>query len=145
MSYGKLPNTHLIQKYGFVLKDNPVKQSIIRIPYHDYSAFLYEESALKKKVSQRLRIPFNQNFLSATLHTDKFDGSIMQQLRLSFITSKTLMDIGGSHHIDNHDFKTYLDKNTESMAYDFLIQSLESNLGDLKPLDHYQNIIEDAK
>jgi hypothetical protein len=82
---------------------------------------LYEESALKKKVSQRLRIPFNQNFLSATLHTDKFDGSIMQQLRLSFLTSKTLMDIGGSHHIDNHDFKTYLDKNTESMAYDFLI------------------------
>ncbi len=47
------------------------------------------------------------------------------------------MDIGGSHHIDNHDFKKYLDRSTESMAYDFLIQSLESHLGNLKPLDHY--------
>lgn len=48
MSYGKLANTHLIQKYGFTTKNNPVKQSIVRFPWHDYSALIYEEMPLKK-------------------------------------------------------------------------------------------------
>jgi len=44
MSYGNLPNTHLIQKYGFVQHNNPLVQSVLQIPYHDYCALLYEES-----------------------------------------------------------------------------------------------------
>ena len=42
----------------------------------------------------------NPNMLSVPLHTDKFDPAIMQQLRLSFLSSKTIMDMGGTHLIE---------------------------------------------
>lgn len=41
----------------------------------------------------------NPNLLPATFHTDKFDGTIMQQLRLSFLSSKTIIDMGGTDKI----------------------------------------------
>jgi hypothetical protein len=137
MSYGPLPNTHLIQKYGFVERNNPVKQIIVRFPYHDYSALLYEEQTLKKELATKLKIPMNPNVLAATLHTGKFDATIMQQLRLSFLSSKTIMDLGGTHSIEQHDFKSKVDNQSERMAYDFLIENLEKHLGNLKPQDHY--------
>lgn len=87
MSYGNLPNSHLIQKYGFTLPDNPIKQSIVRLPWRDYNPLLFEEHSLKSEISKKLKIPLNPHILPCTLHTDKFDGAIMQQLRLTFLSS----------------------------------------------------------
>lgn len=74
MSYGNLANTHLIQKYGFTLPDNPIKQSMVRLPWRDYNALLFDEQTLKKEISTNLRIPLSLNMLPCMLHTDKFDG-----------------------------------------------------------------------
>lgn len=105
-----MTNTHLIQKYGFVSKTNPMKSILIRFPFHDYSALLYEEQALKKNLAAKQKIPMNPNVLAAQLHTDKIDPAIMQQLRLSFLSSKTIIDQGGSHKIEKHDFKSQVDE-----------------------------------
>jgi len=95
-----MTNTHLIQKYGFVSKTNSMKSILIRFPFHDYSALLYEEQALKKNLAAKLKIPINPNVLAAQLHSDKIDPAILQQLRLSFLSSKTIIDQGGSHMIE---------------------------------------------
>ena len=55
------------------MKDNPIKQNVIRFPYHDYGALIYEELNLKKELSQKQKIPFNSNIMAGTLHTNKFD------------------------------------------------------------------------
>ncbi len=57
MNYGNIANTHLIQKYGFTTRDNPVKQSFVRFSYKDYGSLLYEEMQMKKDVATRLGIP----------------------------------------------------------------------------------------
>jgi hypothetical protein len=65
----------------------------------------------------------------------------MPQLRLSFLTSKILMDIGNTAEVENYDFKSMVEPNEERMIHDFLIESLEGHLSNLKPKDHYQNIV----
>jgi hypothetical protein len=48
LSYGELPNTHLLQKYGFVEHENPITQSVLTFPFLDYQTLTYEEVELKK-------------------------------------------------------------------------------------------------
>ena len=44
ISYGNdLANTHLIQKYGFVTRDNPVKKVITNMPFYDFDTITLEE------------------------------------------------------------------------------------------------------
>ena len=47
IGYGDMPNTHLIQKYGFVLPDNQNKKINFNLPYREWQALLYEEEGLK--------------------------------------------------------------------------------------------------
>jgi len=94
----------------------------MKLHYHDYSALLFEEQDLKKTVAQRERIPFNQNFLGATLHHDKFDPKIMQQMRLGFLSSRAIMGQGGgTQGFVDRDFAELVDGTCERMSYDFLI------------------------
>ncbi len=88
---------------------------------------------LKKRISKKLGVHLNQNGLkNVILHTDKFDSGLMPQLRLSFLTSKILMDIGSTAVLENNDFKSMVEPNMERMIYDFLIESLESHFSNLK-------------
>lgn len=73
MSYGRLANTHLIQKYGFCERDNPEKWLAANLPYRDLESILYEESKLKTELSKKLGISFNLNILPCVLHPDKFN------------------------------------------------------------------------
>jgi len=94
---------------------------------------LYEEIELKKRLSKKLGVQLNQNGLrNVILHPDKFDSGILPQLRLSFLTSKILMDIGSTAAVENHNFKSIVEPNMERMIYDFLIESLESHYSNLK-------------
>jgi hypothetical protein len=47
MSYGRLSNSHLIQKYGFTTSANPYNQVSMNAPYHDFQAVVSEEARLK--------------------------------------------------------------------------------------------------
>ena len=47
VSYGSLPNSHLIQKYGFTLEDNPEKKIIMNLPFYEYESVTFEEKDLK--------------------------------------------------------------------------------------------------
>lgn len=51
------------------------------------------------------------------------------------------MDLGGKSKILEKDFKTPIDKQSERMAYDFLIEHLERHHSNLKPVDHYESIV----
>lgn len=50
-----MSNSHLIQKYGFTLPDNPNNALSLILPYHDYQAILSEELDLKEKMRKRLQ------------------------------------------------------------------------------------------
>jgi SET domain-containing protein len=58
INYGNLPNTHLVQKYGFTLKDNPEKKLLTSIPFRELEEFTYEEHKLKSEVANSLGLAF---------------------------------------------------------------------------------------
>jgi hypothetical protein len=78
------------------------------------------------------------------LHPNKFDPVIMQTLRLAFLTSRTLIEKGGSEFAMSQDFLKMIDFDSERMAYDFLIESLEGHVSNLKSESHYRHIVEDT-
>jgi len=47
MSYGRLSNSHLIQKYGFTVPANQYNSVTLMAPYHDYQAIVNEEKDMK--------------------------------------------------------------------------------------------------
>ena len=47
VSYGNLGNTHLIQKYGFTVENNPNNSLSCTFPFHEYESILFEELELK--------------------------------------------------------------------------------------------------
>ena len=50
ISYGNdLPNTHLIQKFGFVTRDNPIKKIITSLPFYDFDTIAHEEAKIKEE------------------------------------------------------------------------------------------------
>ena len=60
ISYGNdLANTHLIQKYGFVTRDNPLKKIICTLPFHEYETIAYEESQLKVEHASRNQLAYS--------------------------------------------------------------------------------------
>ena len=109
MSYGHVPNSHLVQKYGFSIHDNPLKQSIVRIPFHDHMGLLYEEAQIKKEIAIQCQIPINPEQLTSVLYNDRMDGSMLRQLRLSFLTSQSIINLGGGEAMRQKDFKQPID------------------------------------
>jgi len=68
-----MPNSTLIQKYGFVSRNNPTKKLVCNIPFHDYETIVYEETPLKSKHAARLGLPYSQEALfNAVLYGDRF-------------------------------------------------------------------------
>ena len=106
ISYGNdLANTHLIQKYGFVTRDNPVKKLTMNMPFHEYEALTYEEAPLKKELSQTHRIPYSQSgIMNSIFYNSKFPQEVLAQIRLAFFTSRMLMDNGGVGFLEGKDF-----------------------------------------
>ena len=51
VNYGNIGNTHLIQKYGFTLEDNPYNSISHTFPMGDFSRYIYEELTLKKTLA----------------------------------------------------------------------------------------------
>ena len=74
ISYGSdMPNTHLIQKYGFVTRDNPIKKTITNLPFHEYETIAYEETPLKQELAAKFGLPYSQNGLhSAVFYNNRF-------------------------------------------------------------------------
>lgn len=115
ISYGNdLANTHLIQKYGFVTRDNPVKKVITNMPFHEFDTIVYEEMQLKQEQAKKHKLPYVQNGLhNAIFYNYKFPIEVLKQVRLSFLTSKTLLENGGKSYLDDKDFSEALDQSSE--------------------------------
>lgn len=97
MSYGNLSNTHLIQKYGFTTESNEHNKVSGNLPYHEFEAMLFEETDIKRQISQRLKLPFNTQGIQAQFYPHRFDTQTLKQLRVNFLTSKNLIDYGTQH------------------------------------------------
>ena len=104
ISYGDLPNTHLIQKYGFVLPENSNKKVSAHLPYREWQALLYEEEKLKVEISKKQRIPLTAGGVNCEFMNDRFSKETLRKLRLGFMTSKMLIDNGGSRFVEGKDF-----------------------------------------
>ena len=61
----------------------------------------------------------------------------MRQTRLTFMTSRMLMENGGSTFIEDKDFTEALDAENEQMSFDFIIDSFEKNLSNFKSRETY--------
>lgn len=73
ISYGNLPNSHLVQKYGFTLHENSEKKVIMHVPMREHESVAYEEMALKKEAAARLGLTYLPQMLSnVELFPNKF-------------------------------------------------------------------------
>lgn len=146
ISYGELSNIHLAQKYGTTLYgaglEEQDKRNVVQAnyTYGDYQQILYEEQMLKEKFSSELLIPFDEErFMGANLFPNKFEQSLLTRLRLSFLTSRTIMDFGGTEKLSQEvDFKSFFDQFNEDCTLQFMIDSVEQDLKQhLKPKEVY--------
>lgn len=64
---------------------------------------------------------------------------MLSRLRLSFLTSQTIRDIGGTKSVKTLDFKSDLDEFNETCTLQYLIDSVERDLNEsLKPREVYE-------
>ena len=75
---------------------------------------------------------------NATFYNSKLPLSVIQQLRLSFLTSQTLINKGGSAFLSDKDFSTPIDEQSERMALDFLIENFEKSLNKMQSEEVYR-------
>ena len=120
------------------MKDNPNNRQMISSHLKDFQHHTYEEAALKKEIVDNLGIMVSPpGLLSYDLYLDKFDSNVLQRLRIAFMNSKTLIGKGGAEFALNADFKKPIDAQSETLTFQFLIDSLESSLRQLKPIEFY--------
>ena len=65
----------------------------------------------------------------------------MRQTRLSFVTSRTLMENGGADFLADKDFTKAIDVENERLSFDFIIESFERSLNNLKKREFYEEKI----
>jgi hypothetical protein len=108
--------------------------------YKDYQSIIYEENKLKIELAKDKGITFNpERLLGANLHPNRFDPFLLERLRLSFLTSKTIRDIGGTEEVKALDFKSEFDQFNEDCSVQFLIDSIDKDLNEhLKPREVYE-------
>lgn len=129
VSYGNLSNMHLVQKYGFTMMDEEqAKLNVVNgsYPFGDYQQIVYEEQRLKQELSQKKQIPYNsERFLGLSFFPNRFDPSLLARLRLSFLTSQTIMDKGGTKIFnDTIDFQSDFDQFNEECSVQYLIDAI---------------------
>ena len=153
MSYGKLSNSHLIQKYGFTEQENAHNQVTLNAPYHDYTAIVNEESGFKEELRSKFGFPQSTVRMPLSLYKGRFNQESIRQMRLNFLTSKNVMDFtpttqtesGTEHFLEHETFKDPFDPSNEQLTFQFLTKSLESSLSKLKPRDFYLSRIGDLE
>ena len=47
--------------------------------------------------------------------------------------------------MEDSDFKSIIETNLERMSLDFLIEALEQHMGNLKPEEHYKQIVQNDR
>ena len=134
---------HLIQKYGFTLAgEDQAPHNVLQGSYsfRDYQQIVYEEAKLKAELAKEREIAFNpERLLGVNLYPNRFDQSLLSRLRLSFLTSQTIRDIGGTKSVKTLDFKSDLDEFNETCTLQYLIDSVERDLNEsLKPREVYE-------
>jgi hypothetical protein len=73
------------------------------------------------------------------LYPNRFDQSLLSRLRLSFLTSQTIRDIGGTSSVKALDFKSDFDEFNETCSLQFMLDSVERDLTEvLKPKEVYE-------
>jgi hypothetical protein len=116
------------------MDDNPEKKMMMNASFYEYESVTYEEKTLKSHMAQELGIQYNQTGLrNALFYNNRLPLDVMQQLRLSFLTSQTLIENGGASYLNGKDFREAIDQRSELMAFDFLIENFEKNLDQMKP------------
>jgi len=64
---------------------------------------------------------------------------LLSRLRLSFLTSQTIRDIGGTSSVTALDFKSDFDEFNETCSLQFMIDAVERDLHEvLKPKEVYE-------
>lgn len=118
MSYGALSNSHLLQKYGFTLPDNANNALSFNAQFYEYSALLGEETKLKQVARARLGFPQLTTRFPLTLYKGRFSQEMVRQLRLSFLTSKNIMEGEGSQYFSEAEtYKDPFDPSNEQITF----------------------------
>ncbi|CDW87175.1 set domain protein [Stylonychia lemnae] len=147
ISYGSLGNSHLIQKYGFTLENNPQNSLTIQLPFHEHQGLIFEEIDLKRRLSAQHRVPFSEHKYISTLYPARFNQDQLKQLRLSFFTSRNIIDLGGTDRFIQTaaNFSQGFSEDNEDFSFDYLVKSLQSQYMKLKPLNYYQDQIKEIE
>jgi hypothetical protein len=86
--------------------------------FGDYQQIVYEEQTLKSELGQHFKIPFHtERLMGVNLFPNRFDQTLLKRLRLSFLTSQSIMDIGGTQKLkETVDFETDFDMFNEECS-----------------------------
>lgn len=99
-----------------------MKKLIMNLPFYEYESIVYEETPLKQELAGQLDLPYNQVAINnAVFFNDRFPIEILKQTRLSFLTSRTLIDNGGRSFLDDKDFSDPISDENEQMTMNFII------------------------
>ena len=72
---------------------------------------------------------------------NRFPKNVLQNLRLSFLTSKTLLDNGGASFVKDIDFTQPFEAENEKLCFDFLLERFAAHLTQTKSDDYYRDQI----
>lgn len=108
--------------------------------YRDYQQIVYEEAKLKAELAKERGIAFNpERLVGVNLYPNRFDQSLLSRLRLSFLSSQTIRDIGGTSSVKALDFKSDFDEFNETCSLQFMLDSVDRDLNEvLKPKEVYE-------
>lgn len=112
-------------------------------PFGSSQQIVYEEARLKSELGQQKSITYNQDVLhQVQFYPNRFDQKLLARLRLAFLTSQTIRDVGGTQAIRDTDFSTDFDEFNRECSLQFLIDSIDKDLSHkLKPREVYQQKI----
>eukprot|EP00347_Sterkiella_histriomuscorum_P016609 403352531 len=146
-SYGNLSNTHLIQKYGFTLEQNPNNMIQHSFPFGSFERYTYEEQQLKRKLSQQFKIPINEQRFMGSFYSNRFNQDMFKTLRLGFLASQNIIDRRGTETFINDvgDMSKPFDPSNEQLCYEYLVSALDQSYQKLQPQEYYEQQIDNIK
>jgi hypothetical protein len=103
ISYGKLSNYHLLQKYGFTEINNPYANVPLYASWNSEASLITQESQLKMKLYEKTGIPHFMNTFN--LYDNKFDPNILASLRIAFLTTDMVDSMTFEYLMEKEDFK----------------------------------------
>jgi len=129
-----MTNSHLLQKYGFTVRENP-NAKVTFIPQMAIDQmFLNQEKELKDKLYERKEIPRMDDIFY--FYEKKFDANILASLRIAFLTTDMVNSMTFDHIWNHETFKSPLSSTQEEIVLNAIYNHIFETYRAIKDKDY---------